>query len=165
MGAPRGLAERLLRAVIRLAPGESTEWATAMLRELDFIEGDWEALFWALGSATVILRHAAGVWRGWFKGRTKEDVGMNSTGKKALGVGLGIFSALALIGCAFAMLRLYLFPGLGLYRLGWTVIVIPEVIFIVAAVVLWRKRGPVAAGILTLALVVGLHLAVHLTAH
>jgi hypothetical protein len=40
MGAPRTLAARLLRAVVRLAPAESRDWAAAMLRELDFIEGD-----------------------------------------------------------------------------------------------------------------------------
>ncbi|MGA2217553.1 MAG: hypothetical protein ABSG51_05680 [Terracidiphilus sp.] len=171
MGAPRRVAERLLRTVIRLAPDDSREWASAMLRELDFVEGDWEALFWALGSATAILRHAASLWREWLKGRTKEEVAMNSTGRKALGVGLGAFSALMLVGCAFAMLRIvaHLFPGLGLDHLEWThwltVIVVPEIVFIAAAVMLWRKRGPVAAGILTTALVIGLHLAAHLTAH
>jgi hypothetical protein len=28
-----------------------------MLREMDFVEGDWAALFWALGSATALLKH------------------------------------------------------------------------------------------------------------
>lgn len=27
-----------------------------MLREMDFVEGDWAALFWALGSATALFR-------------------------------------------------------------------------------------------------------------
>jgi hypothetical protein len=26
-----------------------------MLREMDFVEGDWAALFWALGCATAVL--------------------------------------------------------------------------------------------------------------
>jgi hypothetical protein len=46
MGAPRNLAGALLRAVLRLAPAGSRDWALAMLRELDFIgagkhEGDF----------------------------------------------------------------------------------------------------------------------------
>ena len=65
MGTPRNLAARLLTAVLRYAPPESREWASAMLRELDFIEGDWPAFFWALGSAAAIARHAASNWKSW----------------------------------------------------------------------------------------------------
>lgn len=165
MGVPRRLAARLLRTAVRLAPGESRDWAAAMLRELDFVEGDWAALFWALGSTTVILRHAASAWRDWFKGRTKEEVGMNSTGKKALGVGLGVLSALGLVGCAFAILRIsgLVFPGLehSPWAYWLAVLAIPEVIFLAATVALWRKRGPVAAGILATGLMMALHVAVH----
>jgi len=167
MEAPRKLAAVLLRAVLRLAPEESRKWAAAMLRELDFIEGDWAALFWALGSATAILRHAASVFQVNSKRQTKEGK-MNSTGRKALGVGLGALYALMLVGCAFAGLRLtaILFPGLGLDHAPWTlwlaVVVLPEAILLTATVLLWRKRGPLAAGILATSLVVGLHLAVHL---
>jgi hypothetical protein len=168
MGAPRRLAEKLLGAVLRLAPEESREWASAMLRELDFIQGDWAALFWALGSATAILRHAASVFQVWLKTRKHQEAGMNNTGRKALSIGLGAVSALALVGCAFAGLRLtaILFPGLGLDDAPWpfwlAVVILPETVLAVAIVVLWRKRGPIAAGILATALVVGLHLAVHL---
>ena len=94
---------------------------------------------------------------------------MNSTGKKALGVGLGMLSALALVGCALAALRIIgiLFPGLEhqpwVYWLA--AMAIPEAIFVTATVMLWRKRGPLAAGILATALVMALHVAVHLTLH
>ena len=43
MGAPRKLAAGLLKAVLRLVPEESRQWATAMLHELDFVDGDWAA--------------------------------------------------------------------------------------------------------------------------
>ena len=167
MGAPRTLAATLLRAAVRLVPDVSREWATAMLRELDFIEGDWAALFWALGSTTAILRHAAVVWRTWLFQNGNQEAGMNNTGKKALGVGLGILSALALVGCLFAGLRIVsiLFPGLGLEHSGWAywlaVMAIPEAIFVVATVLLWRKKGPVAAGILATGLAMALHVGVH----
>jgi len=163
--APRRLAEAVLRAALRLAPRQSREWASAMHRELDFIHGDWAALFWALGSAGAVLRHAAIVLLMSLKNKSKEEKRMNSTGKKALGVGLGIFSALMLAGCAFAVLRIaiLLFPSLQhSSTVYWiSVVVIPELILVAATILLWRRRGPVAAGILATALVMGLHLAVH----
>lgn len=169
MGGPRKLAQRLLEAIANCVPAASRDWAQAMLHELDFIRGDWAALFWALGSAAAICRHAAKGWRTWFNRRsTNKEEQMNSTGKKALGVGMGALSALMLVGCAFALLRItdLIFPGLGLAHTEWThwlaVLIVPEVIFIAAAVLLWRKKGPVAAGILTIGLMMGLHVAVHL---
>jgi hypothetical protein len=169
MGTPRNLAARLLRAVLQLAPEESREWALAMLRELDFIEGEWAALFWALGSAAAILRHAASGWRAWLNRNSNKEAGMNSTGKKVLGIGLGMLSALALVGCAFAVLRIVgtLFPGLqhSPWAYWLAVLAIPEAIFVIATVMLWRKRGPIAAGILATGLVMALHVAVHLTLH
>jgi hypothetical protein len=94
-----------------------------MLRELDFIEGEWPALFWALSGAAAILRHAASAWRKWLKRKTGEETGMNDTGKKLLGVGLGILSALALVGCALAGLRIIsiLFRGWNIHSgyTGW----------------------------------------------
>jgi hypothetical protein len=169
MGAPRKLAAALLRGVLRLAPVESRDWAMAMLRELDFIQGEWAALLWALGSAAAILRHAASAWREWLKRKTKEETGMSNTGKKVLGVGLGILSGLALVGCALAVLRIIsiLFPGLehSPWAYWLAVLAIPETVFVAATVILWRKRGPVAAGILAMVLVVAMHVAVHLTLH
>jgi hypothetical protein len=166
MGAPRRLAVKMLSAVLRYAPDDSRDWASAMLRELDFIEEDWAALFWAIGSTSAILRRAASVWRMWFKSKSMEGR-MNNKGKKALGIGLGVLSALALVGCALATLRLagLVFPGLdhSPWAYWLAVMAIPEAIFVAATVMLWRKKGPVAAGILAMVLVVALHVAVHLT--
>jgi hypothetical protein len=53
--------------------------------------------------------------------------------------------------------------------LEWThflgAIVIPEIIFVVSAVLLWRKRTPVAAGILLTGIGIAIHVAVHLATH
>ena len=93
---------------------------------------------------------------------------MNNIGKKAVGVGMGALSALMLVGCAFGILRLVdlLFPNMGIAHMEWThwlaVLVIPEAIFIVAAIALWKKKGPMAAGILTIGLTMAIHVAVHL---
>jgi hypothetical protein len=172
MGAPRRLARGLLRAVVRLAPAPAREWASAMLRELDFVEGEWAALAWALGSAAAIVRLSARNWRYWidqFNSGRKQR--MNSGGRKAVGVISGAVSALMLVGCAFGLLRLVdlLAPSLGIAHLEWThwlsIIVIPEIIFVAAAILLWRKRGPIAAGILLVAIAVGLHVAIHVARH
>jgi hypothetical protein len=53
----RRLASAILAGAFRHASQETQEWGNAMVREMDFIESDWAALFWAIGSATAILRH------------------------------------------------------------------------------------------------------------
>ena len=85
MGAPRRLAARLLRGVLGLSPEESHDWARAMLAELEFIEGDWAALFWALGSATAILRHAARNWRSWISRKKMSEEERMNNGEKGIG--------------------------------------------------------------------------------
>jgi len=169
MGAPRRLARALLGSVLRLAPEESGEWVLAMLRELDLIDIEWSALLWALGSTVAILGHAAKGWRKWITRRKDSEEGqMNSTGKKALGFASGALLALllALSGVGLVQIITVLFPGLGLQHLHWPhflgAIVIPEIIFVVSAILLWRKRTPVAAGILLMGIGIGIHVALHL---
>jgi hypothetical protein len=154
-----------------MAPDQSRDWALAMLRELDFIEGEWAAVFWALGSVTAIVRHAATTWRAWFTRtdftRTNKEARMTNNGKKALAIAMGALCALMLAGCAFPMTRLIpnMFPGIK--EAGWPHILVamalPETIILVAAALLWHKRGPIAAGVLLTGLAIGLHLAVHLS--
>lgn len=172
MSPTRKLASRLLRVVLRYTPAESRDWVNAMLREMDFIERDWAALFWALGSTAAIFRHAGRGLIAWFNNHWgRQDKRMNNIGKKTFGIGSGIVIAGALVLCAFGLLRLaaYLFPGLGLDHMEWThwltVIVIPEAIFIVATVALWRKKGPVAVGILLSAIMLAMHVVIHVTSH
>jgi hypothetical protein len=168
MSATRRLASKLLRAILRHSSADSQEWANAMLRELDFIENDWAALFWALGSTTAIFRRSGRGLKAWL-GNYSEEGRMNSIGKRAVGVASGVAIAGMLVLCAFGLLLLsaHLFPGLGLDHLEWThwltVIVIPEVVFIIAAVALWRKKGPLAVGILLSAVMLAMHFVIHLT--
>jgi hypothetical protein len=167
MGAPRRVARTLLALALRMAPEVSREWARAMLSELEFIDGEWAALWWAIGGTAAVLRHAARNWQEWMGSARNKEERMNSTGKKAIGVAAGALGALALAGCAFALLRIadLLFPGLDIARTEWThwlsVIVIPEAVFLTSGILLWRKRGPVAAGILMVGFALGLHVAIH----
>jgi hypothetical protein len=52
----RRLASAVLTTAIRHTSPRVREWGNAMLREMDFIENDWAALFWALGSATALFK-------------------------------------------------------------------------------------------------------------
>ena len=54
----RQAAELLLEYAIRIAPPESREWGQAMRGELGFVEGNWAALAWAFGGASVMAKHA-----------------------------------------------------------------------------------------------------------
>ena len=52
----RRVALRILNAIIRHAPPGIRDWGVAALREMDFIENDWRALFWAMGSVTLLFQ-------------------------------------------------------------------------------------------------------------
>jgi hypothetical protein len=56
----RRLASAILTTSVQWASPGAREWGNAMLRELDLVEGDWAALFWALGSATALFRRLEG---------------------------------------------------------------------------------------------------------
>ena len=94
---------------------------------------------------------------------------MNSILKNIGGVLAGIVIAAILVLCALGLLALSFrfFPALGLERVEWThwmtVIVIPETLFIVAAVKLWRKRRPLAVGIGLSAIVLATHFVIHVS--
>jgi hypothetical protein len=174
MSPTRRLALRLLRVVVRNASSDSRDWANAMLRELDFIESDWAALFWALGSTTAIFRHSVPrELRTWFGRHSNQEEGviLKHIRKNAAGTASGVVIAVGVLVSAFGLVRLsfLLFPGLGLEQVQWAellaVIVIPEMIFILGAVALWRKRRSMAVGFVVSAVTLVAHVMVHVTTH
>jgi hypothetical protein len=168
MSSARKFASGLLRAVARRAPSGSREWAAAMLRELDFIENDWAALLWALGSAAAIFGHPGKAWFG--RKSSEEERQMNEIGKKTVGLLAGVGVAALLILCAIGavLLSIRFFPGVGPGRIMWThwlAIISVETIFVIAAVKLWRKRAPMAVGILLSGIVLAAHVVIHMATH
>jgi hypothetical protein len=163
---PRKIATGLLRAALRYSSAESQEWASAMLRELDFIESDWAALFWALGGTTAIFGHSGDrllVWLGKQFG-LKED-GMNDFQKRAVGVISGVGIAVAVTICLLVVIHLSGNPE-RIPWIAWTVIAtLTEIGFVIAAIALWRKRRPMAVGILVSAALLGTHFVMHLASH
>jgi len=55
----RGLAVRISCRVVRWASPGCKEWAEGLEREVAFIESDWAALGWAIGSTRVLLDRRA----------------------------------------------------------------------------------------------------------
>lgn len=97
---------------------------------------------------------------------------MQNIGKSLAGMISGAFMATLLAILAFGLLRLgfHFFPWMPeVGRVPWiawvTVFALPEAAFIVAMVVLWRKRRPVAIGILFAAILLGTHFAMHIATH
>jgi hypothetical protein len=172
MSAPRRLASRLLRAVARQVPPDSPDSAKAMLRELDFVENDGGALCWALGSTTAIFRYSLPpALKTWFaKGsRNEEGRRRKDAARKAARIACGVAIAAGVALGAFGLLPLlfYFFPAWDLGPVpGWlAAIVVPELIFIVGFVALWRKKRHLAFGILLLAITRATHFLVHIATH
>ena len=92
---------------------------------------------------------------------------MNEIGKRAVGVISGVVIALVLGVCALGLVHFsfHFVPWANPERFPWVatllLIGLPETAFIVAAVKLWRKRRPMAVGILLSAVVIGTHLVMH----
>ena len=96
---------------------------------------------------------------------------MEQMGKK---VGLGVAGALGAVAvmlAAFGLLYLTAvsFPALGLDRAEWAhflvAIMLPGIALAIVTVLLWRKRRPVAVGIMLSGAVMATHLAVHFAGH
>jgi hypothetical protein len=145
-----------------------------MLSELDFIENDWAALFWALGSARAIFKYSVPrQLRAWLGKRSspEERPILKHIRRNAAGMLSGIGIAVGVLIAAFSLVRLLLviFPASTL-KGGESaellaVIVVPETIFVVAAVALWRKKKPMAVGLVLSAVILVGHVVVHLTTH
>ena len=156
-------------------PPHSRCWGNAMLRELDFVESDWAAVLWALGSMIAIFKLAVPrALRAWLAKRAAREGERTPKGmaRKAAGLASGVvISAGVLAACIFglSMLSSRFVPEWQLNQRAWAqwlaLLGIPETIFLVTAVVLWRKRRTVAAGILLGAVTLITHVIVHIATH
>jgi hypothetical protein len=146
-----------------------------MLREMDFIETDWAALWWALGSAAAIFRYSIpcemAAWvkkqSGWLNQGT-----LRSMSRKAAGLGTGVVISISVLtACIFGLTRVspFLFPEWHLAEMPsaqyLSVLGIPETIFVIATVALWRRRRAVSAGILVSAITLVAHFTIYMSTH
>jgi len=171
MSFPRRVATELLRAMLRLSPEESREWASAMLRELEFIEGDWEALFWSLGCTTAIFRRSGRPLLSWVIRQLGFEEGrMSDFQRRAVGVFSGIGLAIVLTICFMVVTHLsgHIFgftDSPWMMRVAAVMAVVLEVVFVASVIALWRKRRPMAVGILLTATLLGTHFAMYISTH
>jgi hypothetical protein len=167
----RRLASRVLTIVIRQSSGEGQLWGNAMLRELDFIQKDWAALFWAFGSTAALCRHSV-----TNRLRTLGDRYFNEAfqikriAKKTTGIVSGVVVAgtvLALcVGILIALIRFALLQqenGRLADRL--LIVVIPETLYVVGIITLWRRQKSVALGILLAGMILVTHAIIHFATH
>jgi hypothetical protein len=143
-----------------------------MLRELDFIEGDWAALFWALGSTTAIFKHCS--WRLLARLqnlRVLKEAFMNVVQRRAVGfisgIAIVIVAAIAILSAVHVSAPFFSFSSPErMPKSVWLLIAtLAEGAFIAAVIALWRKRRPMAVGILLSAIAIGTHVAIHLSTH
>ena len=137
MSAMRRFASGYMTLIVRRFGAD--DWALAMRNELDAVEGDWAALRWALGSTSIILKHAA----------TEILVGVAIAG--------GI-----LVACMGVLARLV--PLHAVVAQFFTAIILPEIVFIVAAFALWRRRRSTAMGFALAALLFVAHVCLYVSA-
>jgi hypothetical protein len=146
-----------------------------MLRELDFIDSEWASLMWALGGTTAILKHSVAITaRGWVRQQIdgRGDWTLKNVGKKVARLASGVavsagVIAVSIVGVA-RLLSAVISAGKfeHLHWLGWLpVLVIPEGVFAIAAIALWRKRRDMARGIVLGGVALGVHVIVYVTTH
>ena len=96
---------------------------------------------------------------------------MKETVKDVGGVLAGVVLASVIVLCAYGLFRLgmHFFPAMGMNGLpfmAWLVVfALPETIFVIGIVRLWRKWKSVAVGILLMAVIFGAHFAMHIASH
>jgi hypothetical protein len=133
-----------------------------MLRELDFIEGEWSALRWALGSTAALCRHS--LWR-YEKAMLPKRIAK------------GLLALLAGIAGAAAFLAVCVAAFSGLLHASWfdpagqkladrlLIVAVPEAVYLVGAIAMWRRRKTVALGILLSGVVLITHAIIHFATH
>jgi hypothetical protein len=160
MSAIRKLAARLVDTIVRHSSPEAQSWGSAMAREMDFVEDDWSAALWALGSTTALCRYSLAqqldraAWS--LQGAAKKTPAMLS-GMVAAGV--------VVAGCGLLLSSIlhasWFNPALGKLVDRLLIVVVPEALYLAGSIALWKQRKPVAVGILAGGAILIAHAFVH----
>jgi hypothetical protein len=171
MSITRRLASGVLTIVIRQLSGEGQLWGNAMLRELDFIQKDWAALFWAFGSTAALCRHSVtSRLRTLSDRRFNETLQIKRIAKKTTGFVSGVVVAGTVLAlCVGILIGLIRFASLqqenGRLADRLLIVVIPETLYVVGIITLWRRRKSVALGILLAGMILVTHAIIHFATH
>ncbi|HXT15090.1 MAG TPA: hypothetical protein VN706_05640 [Gemmatimonadaceae bacterium] len=152
----RQLAAWVLRFGATRAAAADRAWAGAMLRELDFVEGDWAALRWALGGALAI---------GVRSMQTARSSGRLNA-KAVVSVFSGVVVAVAVLALSMMIGESRMHPTTA----GWRhtsaaqlvfIVIIPELAFLLGVYALWRRHRRMAIGIIATGAMVITHAVIH----
>jgi hypothetical protein len=142
----RRISSRLLSLAAACAPTKFAEWARAMLEELDYVEDDWSAFFWALGSIGVLLRFSTVQLLLIPKWRDKSMI--RHTGQVLLGA---VVAGIVCMAGSLACIALLKVAGLQLsdVRMSQRLIFIflLEVTYVVIATAQWHRRKFLSVGV------------------
>ena len=171
MSMTRRLALRTLTIIIRHSSSESQLWGNAMLRGLDFIDGDWAALFWAFGSTVALCRHSVTSQLRTLGGRHFSEMFQKKRiAKKTTGIVSGVVVAGSVLAlCVGIFIGLIRFPSWQHTNARLAdrllIVVIPEALYVVGIITLWRRRKSVALGILLAGVILITHAMIHFATH
>jgi hypothetical protein len=156
----RRLAYAILNTVVEHSSAESQTWGTAMLHEFALVEDDWHALFWALGSSMALCRHSVPLQ---LQAACKRMV--RSTPGMLAGVAAAVGVLAICVAASVSMLNSSWFPSIPEKLARLLVIMLPEIFYVAGIVILWRRRKPLAVGILLTGIAVMSHAIVHFAVH
>src|SRR5262249_21833267 len=174
MPAIRKLAIAVLDLVVRHSPSEARSWGGAMMREMDFVENDWSAVRWALGSTTALCRYSIAQQLEVLLHRSHHAWSLKGSAKKIPAVLSGMVAAAVVLGICLLLLSILLRaswfnsasnPALGKLADRLLFVVIPDVLYLAAAVALWRQRKAIALGIVAAGAILMAHALVHFVTH
>ena len=170
MSRLRRFAWLVLNSLVEHSANETRSWGCAMLREMDFVDSDWSALFWALGSAKALCTLSLSQRRKAFLKGARRELSAGAVAKRMPAMILGIMMAAAFLSiCMMTLAKLsqgsWLEPAD--YRIADRLlfVVVPEVIYLVSAAALWRQRRSIAVGILSAGGILISHVIVHYATH
>jgi predicted nucleic acid-binding Zn ribbon protein len=170
MSAIRKAASRWLSAAIRHLPAPSQEWANAMLREMDFVEGDWPALWWVVGSGAVLCGYSIALELRALNARCRKQLSAERMASRMFPMLAGAGAALIFLGVCIAVFS-------SLLHAAWfnpvqhkladrlLIVVIPETAYLAGTLALWRRRRTFAVGILGAGVLLMAHAIAHFAAH
>ena len=152
--------------MIRYSPAAGREWAQAMLRETDFVESDWSALLWALGSMAALCRYSISL-----ELRTlRRDLSIKRIATGILPLLSGAAAALIFlsicVGAFSAVLHASSFgPVQQKLADRLLIVAVPETVYLAGVLAFWRRRRIFAVGILSSGVLLMVHALMHFVSH
>jgi hypothetical protein len=170
VSAIRKFAWVILNGLVQHSAGEARSWGNAMLREMDFVENDWSALSWALGSGKALCRFSLLQEAKSFLDRAHRELSGKAMIRRMPTMLLGFTIAAAVLSlCTMTLARLSHISWFDpmYYKIADRLlfVVVPVALYLVSAAALWRRRRSIAVGILTAGVILITHVIVHYATH